>query len=193
MLMAQSPAQKEKTDDPAGQVGQSNKPAPQMSSPTGANANSNTFTGTIVNADCSQASTLTNTSLYADRSAPSSTSPATSSTGQDASASSKSTTDTSKASSVGKDYKSVYDREREVLKRCPANNSTTAFAIVTDAGSFYKLDDAGNTQVTSQAGSDSDKKKKAVKNMRVTVTGMVQGDTLKVQSLTKTDKKFGES
>jgi hypothetical protein len=62
---------------------------------------------------------------------------------------------------------------------------------VSDDGSFYKLDDAGNNQVKSLAGSDSDKHKKSLKNMRVTVTGTVQGDTLQVQSLNKSDKPFG--
>ena len=50
---------------------------------------------------------------------------------------------------VDKDYKSVYDLEGEVFRHCPASNMLTAFAVVSDDGSFYKLDDAGNTQVTS--------------------------------------------
>ena len=91
---------------------------------------------------------------------------------------------------MNKNEKSVYDLEREVLKHCPADNSTTSFAVLTDDGSFYKLDDAGNNQVKSQH-SDSDKHKQKIRNMRVTVTGTVQGDSLKVQSLTKTDKPFG--
>jgi hypothetical protein len=62
---------------------------------------------------------------------------------------------------------------------------------LTDDGSFYKLDDAGNSQVLSQAGGSDPKAKKNIKNMRVTVTGTVQGDGLKVESLTKTDKPFG--
>jgi hypothetical protein len=95
---------------------------------------------------------------------------------------------------MSKDYKSVYDLQREVLKHCPATNSTTAFALVLDDGSFYKLDDAGNTQVTSLArSSESEKQKKTLKNMRVTGSGNVQGDTLKVGSLTKSDKPFGGS
>jgi len=98
------------------------------------------------------------------------------------------------STTISKNYKSVYDLQREVLKHCPATNSTTAFAVVTDDGSFYKLDDAGNTQVTSISGSSEPKKQKqTLKNMRVTGSGTVQGDTLKVGSLTKSDKPFGGS
>ena len=31
-----------------------------------------------------------------------------------------------------------------LFRCCPASNNLTAFAVVTDDGSFYKLDDAGN-------------------------------------------------
>jgi hypothetical protein len=119
------------------------------------------FTGTVVDANCSQSSSLTSRSSSA-------------------------------ADATDKKYKSVYDLEREVIKHCPASTASTAFAVVTDEGNFYKLDEAGNTQVKSQAGiSDSGKDKKKLKNMRVTGTGTLEGDTLKVQSLTKTDKPFG--
>ena len=91
---------------------------------------------------------------------------------------------------MNKNPKSVFDMQHEVTRHCAANNKTTAFAVLTDDGSFYKLDDTGNTQVTSQAGGDDPKQKKNVKNMRVTVTGVPQGDTLKVQTLAKTDKPF---
>jgi len=92
---------------------------------------------------------------------------------------------------MNKNPKSVYDLQHDVTRKCAANNKTTAFAVLTDEGSFYKLDDTGNTQVTSQAGGE-DAKKKNVKNMRVTVTGVPQGDTLKVSTLAKSDKPFSQ-
>src|SRR5215813_13362663 len=161
---------------------QSNPPNSQAEKPdqkaatAASTANSRTFTGTIVNATCSQASSLTNRSSFADRSG----APSTLAEG----------TKNAPASSTDKDYKSVYDLEAEVFRHCPASNKLTAFAVVSDDGGFYKLDDAGNNQVKSLAGSDSDKRT-SLKNMRVTVTGTVQGDTLQVQSLSKADKPFG--
>ena len=133
-----------------------------------------TYNATVVSAECSQASILASSGSYADR------------------ATSSASTETAAAASSNKENKSVYDKQREVLKHCRANDKSTAFAVVTDDGSFYKLDEAGNSQVTSAAGSDKEKKKN-LKNMRVTVTGTPQGDTLKVQSLSKTDKPFGSA
>jgi len=79
------------------------------------------------------------------------------------------------------------------MKHCAANSKTTSFAVLTDDGRFYKLDDAGNTQVMSAAGGESDKNsKKNLKNMRVSVSGNVQGDSLKVQTLSKSDKPFSQ-
>jgi len=94
------------------------------------------------------------------------------------------------STSANKENKSVYDKQKEILRHCRVNNNATAFAVLTDDGSFYKLDEAGNSQVMSQAGSDKEKSKN-LKNMRVTVTGTPEGNTLKIQSLTKTDKPFG--
>jgi hypothetical protein len=133
---------------------------------------SRTHTGTVVNADCSQASILTGSGSSSSATAPA----------KDGTASS--------AAPADKDNKSVYDKQKEVLKHCRANDKTTAFAVLTDDGRFYKLDEAGNSQVTSLAGADKEKNK-ILKNLRVTVTGTPQGDTFKVQSLAKTDKPFG--
>jgi len=139
--------------------------ADRSSSSTGT-AYSRTFTATIVNAECSQASILSSASATESKES------------------------TASSTSSSKENRSVYDKQREVLKHCRANDKTTAFAVLTDDGNFYKLDESGNGQVTSQAGSDKEKKKN-LKNMRVTVTGTPQGDTLKVESLAKTDKPFG--
>ena len=61
----------------------------------------------------------------------------------------------------------------------PSHGSVTSFAVMTDDGAFLKLDEAGNAQVRSVVAG------KSPKNMKVTVTGSVEGDTLKVQSLAK--------
>jgi hypothetical protein len=48
-------------------------------------------------------------------------------------------------------------------------------------------------ELTLSGAAESEKQKKTLKNMRVTGSGTVQGDTLKVGSLTKSDKPFGGS
>jgi len=83
--------------------------------------------------------------------------------------------------------------QREVLRHCAASSKTTSFALVTDEGTFLKLDDAGNSQVMSQAGGSaagstsgsSKASSKNLKNMKVSVNGTVEGDTLKVTTLSK--------
>ena len=166
-------------DPPAAQT----RPAQSKTSMATSDANSRNFTGTIVDVNCSQASSLTMRYSAADAATP-----------KDSTSSTDSTKPSPASTTISKNYKSVYDLQREVLKHCPATNSTKAFAVVTDDGSFYKLDDAGNTQVTSLSGSSqSEKQKKTLKNLRVTGSGTVQGDTLKVGSLTKSDKPFGVS
>jgi hypothetical protein len=183
VMLAQEP-NKPLTDNPGIQA---DRPAtqtpPSKTSMATSDANSRNFTGTIVDANCSQASSLTTRYSAADAAPP-----------KDSTSSTDSTKPSPASTTISKNYKSVYDLQREVLKHCPATNSTTAFAVVTDDGSFYRLDDAGNTQVTSLSGaSESEKKKKTLKNMRVTGSGTVQGDTMKVGSLTKSDRPFGGS
>jgi hypothetical protein len=65
----------------------------------------------------------------------------------------------------------------EIMKHCAASSSTSSYALLTNDGSFLKLDDGGNGKLSSM----SDSKK----NMKVTVTGTAEGDTLKVQTLAK--------
>jgi len=190
VMLAQEPntpaANKPLTGDPGVQADRpaaQTPPAQSKTSMATSDANSLNFTGTIVDANCSQASSLTMRYSAADAATP-----------KDSTSSTDSTKPSPASTTIDKNYKSVYDLQREVLKHCPATNSTTAFAVVTDDGSFYKLDDAGNTQVTSLSGAaESEKQKKTLKNMRVTGSGTVQGDTLKVGSLTKSDKPFGGS
>ena len=190
VMLAQEPNTPAANKPPAGDPGvQADRPAAQtppaqsktsMATP---DTNSRNFTGTIVDANCSQASSLTTRYSAADAATP-----------KESTSSTDNTKPSPASTTISKNYKSVYDLQREVLKHCPATNSTTAFAVVTDDGNFYKLDDAGNTQVKSLSGAaESEKQKKTLKNMRVTGSGTVQGDTLKVGSLTKSDKPFGGS
>jgi len=165
VILAQQPNTPAANKPPIGDPGaQADRPAAQtppaqsktsMATP---DANSRNFTGTLVDANCSQASSLTARYSAADAAPPKDSTSSTDSTNTD------STKPSPASNTISKNYKSVYDLQREVLKHCPAANSTTAFAVVTDDGSFYKLDDAGNTQVTSLSGaSESEKKKKTLK------------------------------
>lgn len=141
-------------------------PSTQAARPStqAAASNAMTYKGTIVNADCSSASALTSSrsANYADRG---------SSAGGDAASS------TPKAN-MDKNPKSVYDLQHDVMRHCAASSKVTSFALLTDDGQFFKLDDTGNTQVKS---SDA----KTIKNMKVSVAGSLEGDILKVQSLAK--------
>jgi hypothetical protein len=135
MLFAQAPSQSDKAPDSANKA---TTPAQSDAGRTAGQADtgsSKTYTGTIVDASCSEASALT-------------ASPA-----------------NSKAKS-------------DVLKHCQPNASTKSYALLTDDGNFLTLDDTGNSQVTAQF---TEKKK----NMKASVTGTAEGNTLKVQSLTK--------
>jgi hypothetical protein len=91
--------------------------------------------------------------------------------------------------------------KKDILRHCQPTASTTSFALVTDDGQFLKLDETGNSQVMAMVGGDSSasssssstgtssssgsSKKMNMKNMKVTVTGTVEGDRIKVQSLSK--------
>lgn len=62
---------------------------------------------------------------------------------------------------------------------CALQCASSGFGIVTKDQKFLKFDDAGNQKVLAELKS-SDKKD----HLRVNVTGEVQGDTLKVASVT---------
>jgi hypothetical protein len=68
-----------------------------------------------------------------------------------------------------------------ILRHCSINPGTTAFALLTDDGNFFRLDETGNFEVLSQTTS-------IAKKVRVTVTGFVDRQTLNVQSLSKFSK-----
>jgi len=66
--------------------------------------------------------------------------------------------------------------KKDVMKNCSPSSSSTAFALLTDDGRFLKLDETGNSKVISIG---------AKKGLKASVTGKIEGETLKVESLTK--------
>lgn len=69
---------------------------------------------------------------------------------------------------------------------CPVTSSTAAFALMTDDGHVYKFDAVGNTRAADEM---KNNKKwasaggAAAKPFRVRVNGMLQGDTIMVESI----------
>jgi type 1 fimbria pilin len=61
-----------------------------------------------------------------------------------------------------------------------ANCAKSGYAVVTDEGKLYKLDDAGNAKVA-----DILKATKVDKGLQVEVEGTVDGDTLKVKTISE--------
>jgi hypothetical protein len=67
---------------------------------------------------------------------------------------------------------------KSILRHCAVNPGITEFALLDDQGNFFKLDETGNFKVLSQTTS-------ATKKVRVTISGSVDRDTLKVESLSR--------
>jgi len=65
-----------------------------------------------------------------------------------------------------------------ILRHCSINPGATAFALLTDDGNFFRLDETGNFKVLSQTTGMN-------KKVRVTVTGFVDRETLNVHALSK--------
>jgi hypothetical protein len=65
-----------------------------------------------------------------------------------------------------------------ILRHCSINPGATAFALLTDDGNFFRLDETGNFEVLSHTTG-------MAKKVRVTVTGFVDRETLNVQTLSK--------
>ena len=69
------------------------------------------------------------------------------------------------------------DKQKSDLSSCDATASTTSFAIQTSDGKVYKLDASGNAKAaTAMKGS-------AGKNASATVSGTMEGQTVKVDSI----------
>ena len=66
--------------------------------------------------------------------------------------------------------------KKDVMKNCAPSSNSTAFALLTEDGRFLKFDETGNGKVTSIG---------AKKGLKASVTGKIEGDMLKVESLTK--------
>jgi hypothetical protein len=84
---------------------------------------------------------------------------------------------TGASSATSSSKKSADDIKKEVLRSCAPTASASAFAILTEDGNFLKLDESGNSQIKSN--------KLNTRNTKISVTGMAEGDTLKVQSVNK--------
>jgi hypothetical protein len=65
-----------------------------------------------------------------------------------------------------------------ILRHCQVNPGTTAFALLTDDGNFFRLNETGNFEILSQTTTSTRK-------VRVTVTGFVDRETLNAQSVSK--------
>jgi hypothetical protein len=77
------------------------------------------------------------------------------------------------------DSKARTAAKKEALRQCQPTTATSSYALLTGDGHFYRLDESGNREVAKiTSGKNS-------KNMRVSATGSVDGDVLKVQSLSK--------
>ena len=69
--------------------------------------------------------------------------------------------------------------KKEALRQCQPTSATSSYALLTDDGHFYRLDESGNREVAKiTSGKNS-------KNMKVSATGSMEGDLLKDQSLSK--------
>src|SRR5215471_13284432 len=87
--------------------------------------------------------------------------------------------------------KSPTRMRKEILRHCRTTASTTTFAVLTDQGAYWKLDEAGNNQVigqwspTTSTYFDPATGKIVSRIMRASVKGAVEGASLKVDSIAK--------
>ena len=69
-------------------------------------------------------------------------------------------------------------KQNSDLATCAATASTTSFAIETSDGKVYKLDAAGNAKASTALKGNPDNK-----NATATVSGTMEGQTVKVDSI----------
>ena len=69
-------------------------------------------------------------------------------------------------------------KQKSDLASCDASASTTSFAIQTSDGKVYKLDASGNAKASTALKGNSDSK-----NPIATVSGSMEGQTVKVDSI----------
>ena len=65
---------------------------------------------------------------------------------------------------------------KSILKHCRVNPGTTEFALLDDAGNFFKLDETGSGEVLSQTPT-------TMRKITVTIIGAVNRQVLSVRSL----------
>lgn len=70
-------------------------------------------------------------------------------------------------------------RQADAKGKCPVSGTTTAFGLSTSDGKYYKFDEAGNTQ----AGKEMQKAGTKSGDVTASVSGTLDGDTIKVQSI----------
>jgi hypothetical protein len=76
-------------------------------------------------------------------------------------------------------------QKKSILRHCSINPGTTAFALLNEDGNFLKLNDKGNLEVMSQTTPQKASARSGAKEIKVLVTGSVDGDTLIVQSVSR--------
>jgi Skp family chaperone for outer membrane proteins len=81
-----------------------------------------------------------------------------------------------------KDDKDVLDTVKTHPKECALMDDClkSGYAVLTEDGKFYKLDEAGNKKVVELL-----KKSKSEKGLMVTVEGTIEGDTLRVKTISE--------
>src|SRR5439155_2282811 len=75
-------------------------------------------------------------------------------------------------------YKALHTAamRKTILRHCAINPGSTEFALLNSEGNFFKLDEPGNLKVILQT-------ETTTRRVRATVTGFVDRETLKVESL----------
>ena len=76
-------------------------------------------------------------------------------------------------------------QKKSILRHCSINPGTTAFALLNEEGNFLKLNDKGNLEIMSQTTPQKASARSGATEIKVLVTGSVDGDTLIVQSISK--------
>ncbi len=70
-------------------------------------------------------------------------------------------------------------RASDAKGKCPVSGATTAFGLATSDGKYYKFDEGGN----GLAGKEMQKAGAKTGDVMASVSGTLDGDTIKVQSI----------
>lgn len=74
---------------------------------------------------------------------------------------------------------------KAISQSCPVTSTTTDFSLVTSDGRLYRIDQAGDAKVASEMKTNKKWSKDISQNKHITasVKGVLQGDTLQVESV----------